>query len=157
MSAFKFRLEPVVSLKRKVEDERKTALARAKKDLNQRETDLVNLCKHRKACQNLAVTDLESGHLDISRKLIYYAYMEKLTEEIASHICAVERSKEDVDAKRDLLLESSREKKALEKLKDKMKARYISKTKKAEQAALDETAGNIHGRKSDGKLQWKKG
>jgi flagellar export protein FliJ len=156
MSAFKFRLDSVVSLKKKVEDERKTALARAKKDLNQRETDLVNLCKRRKACQGLAVADQEGGNLDISRKLIYYAYMEKITEEITSHTCAVERSKENVEAKRDLLLESSREKKALEKLRERMKARYMSKAKKAEQADLDEIAGKIHCRKGDGNLQWKK-
>ena len=156
MCAFKFRLEPVVSLKKKVEDDRKTALARAKEDLEQKESTLVNLCGHQEACQDRMGSQAANGNLDVSQKLIYYAYMEKLAEDIATHAHAVEHCREDVETKRDLLLESSREKKTLEKLKDRMRARYVSEAKKSEQNALDETAVQFHRRKHAGKLSWKK-
>ena len=61
-----------------------------------------------------------------------------------------------MEAKRELLLESSREKKALEKLRHKMKERFTQSEKRNEQACLDDTAGNLHGRKGNGKLHWTK-
>jgi flagellar export protein FliJ len=156
MCAFKFRLEPVVSLKKKLEDERKTALAEAKKDLQHKENLLVNLCEHQEACQSEMGDEMRIGALDISRKLVFYAYLERLADEISDHTVAIEKSKDDVETKRDLLLESSREKKALENLKQRMKERYVRRAKKLEQAILDDTAGQLHGRKADGKLIWKK-
>jgi flagellar FliJ protein len=156
MGAFKFRLEPVVSLKKKVEDERKMALAVAKKDLRQRETRLINLCERKQECQNMMGAAMDRGNLDISQKLIYYAYIERLADEIASHTTAVERSKEDVETKRDLLLESSREKKALEKLRERLRERHLAEARKCEQKSLDETAAKLHRRKGDGKLVWNK-
>ena len=156
MGAFKFRLDPVVNLKKRAEDRRKTELAQARKELGRKETRLVNLFEHRKAWQEKVIPELECSSLDVPGKLVYYAYMERLTDEIADQACAVEQSREDVESKRDLLLESSRDKKALEKLKDRMKERFTRSAKKAEQASLDDTAGKLHSRNGNGKLQWKK-
>ena len=156
MGAFKFRLDPVVSLKKRAEDLRKTELAEARKRLGEKETHLVNLFQHRKSCQERAVSDLGSMNLDVPGKLVYYAYMERLTDEIANQTSAVEQSREDVETKHELLLESSREKKALEKLRHRMKERFTESVKRAEQASLDETAGKLHSRNGDGKLRWKK-
>ena len=156
MASFKFRLEPVVSLKKKVEDERKTALAVAKKDLKQKEKRLVNLCERKLECQNMMGAEMDRGNLDISQKLIYYAYIERLADEIADHTTAVERSREDVETKRDLLLKSSTEKKALEKLRERLRHRHMAEARKCEQKSLDETAAKLHRRRSDGKLVWNK-
>ncbi len=155
MAAFKFRLEPVVSLKKQQEDIRKTALARAKEDLKRKEARLVNLCEHKDDCQRMLTTEMEAGALDISRKLIFYAYLERLADEIANHREEVSRSVEDVVVKRELLLESSREKKTLEKLKQRMRERYIKQLKKMEQAALDETAAQVHRRNNHGPIRKK--
>jgi flagellar FliJ protein len=155
MCAFRFRLEPVVSLKKRLEDQRKSELAVARENLKQKETRLVNLCRRKETCQTSMNCDCR-GSVDISSKLLYYAYMEKLTDEIADHASAVEQSKEDVELKRDQLLESSREKKALEKLRERMKQRYVVRTRRSEQAELDETASRRHGRKSDARLVWNK-
>jgi flagellar export protein FliJ len=156
MGTFKFRLEPIVSLKKRAEDLRKTELAEAKRELSMKETRLVNLFEHRKACQNSLVPELDYQGLDVPGRLVYYAYMERLTDEIADQVSAVDHWREDVAGKHELLLESSREKKALEKLKQRMKARFTESAKRTEQAALDETAAKLHGRNGDGKLQWKK-
>lgn len=156
MGAFKFRLDPVVSLKKRAEDRRKTELAHARKELGTKETHLVNLFEHRKACQKRIVPELECSNLDVPGKLVYYAYMERITDEIADQANAVEQSREEVESKRELLLASSREKKALETLKDRMKERFTRSAKKAEQASLDETAGKLHSRNGNGKLQWTK-
>jgi flagellar FliJ protein len=156
MGAFRFRLDPVVSLKKRAEDRRKTELAEARKELGKKETDLVNLFEHRESCQQRVVTEMECRSLDVAGKLVYYAYMERLTDEIANQACAVRESREDVETKRELLLESSREKKALEKLRHRMKERFTESVKKAEQASLDEVAGKLHSRNGDGKLRWKK-
>ncbi len=156
MGAFKFRLEPVVNLKKRAEDLRKTELADAREGLGKQETHLVNLFGHRKACQERAISDLECRSLDVPGKLVYYAYIERLTDEIANQAGAVEQSREDVESKRELLLESSREKRTLEKLKDRMRTRFTESAKKAEQASLDDTAGKLHRRNGNGKLQWQK-
>jgi flagellar export protein FliJ len=156
MGAFKFRLEPVVNLKKRAEDIRKTELAEARMDLGRKETRLVNLFEHREACQAGLTPGLECSSLDVPGKLVYYAYMERLTDEIAEQASVVKDSREDVASKRELLLESSREKKALEKLKERMKQRFTEGAKRAEQACLDDTAGKLHMRNGDGKLKWKK-
>jgi flagellar export protein FliJ len=156
MCAFKFRLEPVVSLKKKKENERKTALAQARKDLQRKESLLVNLCEHKDACQTKLGSEMTMGYLDVSRKLIFYAYLERLADQIARHTVDVEECRGDVETKLDLLLESSREKKALENLRERMKDRHNRHTKKIEQSAIDETAGRLHGRRTEGKLAWKK-
>jgi len=156
MGAFKFRLDPVVSLKKRAEDIRKTELAEARRDLGLQETQLVNLFEHRTACQQRIVSEQPCSNLDVAGKLVYYAYMERLTDEIAHQARTVEGSRGDVESKRELLLESSREKKALENLRKRMKERFTEGVKKAEQASLDDTAGKLHSRKGDGRLQWKK-
>jgi flagellar FliJ protein len=156
MRRFKFRLEPVISLKKKLEDERKLALGLARKDLRQKEEHLNGLCEHRQACQEFADEKLTEYSLDIAKMLIHYAYIEKLTDDIASHTCGVEQSRQNVEKKRGLLLESSREKKTLERLKEKMKERHVYQAKRAEQAVLDETAATFHMRPSDRKIVWKK-
>jgi flagellar FliJ protein len=156
MSAFKFRLEPVVNLKKQAEDIRKTELADAKRNLGKHETHLVNLFQHREACQAGLMPASECSHLDVAGKLVYYAYMERLTDQIAEQAAVVTESREVVANKRELLLESSREKKTLEKLRERMKQRFTEKARKAEQADLDETAGQIHVRNGNGKLRWKK-
>jgi flagellar export protein FliJ len=156
VGTFKFRLEPIVSLKKRAEDLRKTELAKARKELGTRETQLVNLFQHRRACQERLVPEVECSNLDVPGRLVYYAYMERLTDEIADQVSAVEQSREDVASKREQLLESSREKKALEKLRQRMKERFAEGIKKSEQASLDETAGKLHGRNGNGKIQWKK-
>jgi flagellar FliJ protein len=155
MAAFKFRLEPVVNLKKRAEDKRKIALAHAKKDLDRNQTHLVNLCDRRDTCRSDEWPAGAEGSLDKSAMLIYYAYMEKMAEEIANQTCAVERSKADVEAKRELLIESSREKRTLEKLRERMRHRYLYELNKAEQASLDETAGRLHCRTTAGKPSWK--
>jgi flagellar FliJ protein len=156
MGTFKFRLEPVISLRKKVEDERKLALGLARKDLRQKEDRLNSLCEHRQACQKSAGSKMVEHSVDIAKMLIHYAYIEKLTDDIASHTCAVEQSRQDVEKKRDLLLKSSRDKKTLERLKAKMKERHAYQVKRTEQAVLDETASTYHRRPDDRKMVWKK-
>lgn len=156
MCAFKFRLESVVGLKKQKEDERKIALAGAKKDLRQKEENLIGLHNEKRDCVEAAGNRVNGGGVDITEMLVYYAYLEKLTDEIADSTGAVERSRKDVEDKRELLLESSREKKALENLREKMKARYLLQARKAEQASMDETASRFHTLKSKKGLHWEK-
>ena len=155
MCAFKFRLDSVVGLKKQKEDERKIALASAKKDLKQKEEDLLSLHDKRRNCVEAAGDRIECGGVDITEMLVYYAYLEKLTDDIADGTGAVERSREDVENKRELLLQSSREKKALENLRERMKARYLLQARRAEQANMDETASRFHTLKSKKGLHWK--
>ncbi len=157
MCAFKFKLEPVVTLKKRKEDERKVALACAKKDLQKKQNKLVSLCEQKQTYQKDVGDKIRNGELDISRMLIYYAYLERLTDEIANHTNAVEQCKKEVDEKRELLLKSSKETKALEKLKEKKRLEYISSVSKAEQSELDETAGRYHGRNEDNPMFWRRG
>jgi flagellar FliJ protein len=155
MCAFKFRLESVVGLKKQKEDQRKIALASAKKDLRQKEENLLSLNNEKRDCVEAVGNRVERGGVDITEMLVYYAYLEKLTDEIADGTGAVERSREDVESKRELLLQSSREKKALENLREKMKARYLLQARRAEQANMDETASRFHTLKSKKGLHWK--
>ncbi|MGD9141587.1 MAG: flagellar export protein FliJ [bacterium] len=155
MCAFKFRLESVVGLKKKKEDERKIALASAKKDLMQKEECLLSLSNEKRDCVEAVGNKTELGGVNIAEMLVYYAYLEKLTDEIAESAGAVERSREAVENKRELLLESSREKKALENLREKMKARYLLAARRVEQVNMDETAGRFHTLRSEKGLQWK--
>lgn len=156
MAKFNFRLEPVVSLKRQKENQHKAALAQAKDELAKRERNLINLCAHKDECERALVEELLAGSVDISRKIIFYAYLERLTDEIAQQKERVSQAKKDVEVKRDLLLETSREKKTLEKLRNRMWERYLREIRKIEQAMLDEVGAQVHSRNGEGSLVWKK-
>lgn len=157
MCAFKFRLESVVGLKKQKEDQRKIALASAKKDLIRKEECLLSLNNEKRNCVEAVGSRAELGGVNIPEMLVYYAYLEKLTDEIAESTGAVERSKENVENKRELLLQSSREKKALENLRERMKARYLLAARRVEQVNMDETASRFHTLRSEKGLHWKEG
>jgi flagellar FliJ protein len=155
MCAFKFRLESVVGLKKQKEDERRIALASARKDLQQKEECLLDLHNEKHDCVQAVGSKTGCGGMNIPEMLVYYAYLEKLTDEIAESTGAVERSREDVESKRELLIQSSREKKVLENLREKLRARHLLAARRAEQVNMDETASRFHTLKSEKGLHWK--
>lgn len=156
MAKFNFRLEPVVSLKKQKENQRKIALAQAKDELAKRERNLINLCEHKDECEKALIEDLLAGTVDISRKIIFYAYLERLTDEISQQKERVSEARRDVEVKRDLLLETSREKKTLERLRNRMWERYLKEMRKIEQTMLDEVGVQMHCRNGEGGLARKK-
>ncbi|MGQ9603167.1 MAG: flagellar export protein FliJ [bacterium] len=156
MARFSFKLEPVVSLKKQKENQHKAALARAKDELTKRQNRLINLCEHKNECEKALVDELLTNTMDISRKIIFYAYLERLADEITQQREQVTEAEKDVEEKRHLLLKSSREKKSLEKLKHRMWERYLKKMRKTEQAVLDEVGGQMRSRNGEGSLIWKK-
>jgi len=82
-----------------------------------------------------------------SEMAMIYAYSDRLDRGIARQQEATMQAAKKVQEKREELLTSCKEKKALEKLRERMKERYVVEAGREEQAHLDEAAARLYARK----------
>lgn len=145
MRKFKYRLEGLENIKGMELDALRQALATAQEKLRRSEEELINL---RAALDN---TYNELGELRIAQAdpLILIS-LESYTGVLREQIRAVaQRISDQRNALREAqqhLAEKRKEKKVLEKYRERKLAEYNQYAEKELQKELDETAGNIHQR-----------
>ncbi|MCR4438154.1 MAG: flagellar export protein FliJ [bacterium] len=146
MKAFRFSLQRVLDARKHKEDLRKRQLAAAKEaELEERER-LSSLEQ-----QSQEVRSELGCHVGrvvrASEMAMYYTYSQQLERHIAQQQQAVTQAALKVQERREELLASSKEKKALEKLKEKAKDRHTVEAGREEQAHLDEAAARLYARR----------
>lgn len=137
MKKFKFKLDAVLKLRQRLEDELKKQLADLKKSM---EFEIALLTKYRNeklACQK-ELKALRSSALDMKKIIMHENYLELLGARIEVQIVRVAEAKEAVELKRGELLEASKDKKAVEKLYEKKYDEHMTTLRKAEQKYIDE-------------------
>lgn len=137
MKKFKFKLDAVLKLRQRIEDELKKQLADLKKELEFEVALLVKYRNDKITCQN-ELKGLRSSHLDIKKIIMHENYLEVLNENIEVQVVRVAEAKEAVEVKRLELLEASKDKKAVEKLHEKKFAEHVASLQSTEQKFLDE-------------------
>lgn len=146
MKAFRFSLQRVLDARKHKEDLRKRQLAAAKQEeLEERE----RLSFLEQQSQELrSELGCHVGRVvRASEMAMYYSYSQQLDRVIAQQQQAVTQAAQKVHEKREELLASAKEKKALEKLKEKMKDRHAVEIGREEQAQLDEAAARLYARR----------
>ena len=151
MAKFKFRLEKVLDLRKKKEEERERELAELKKLLAKEEQFLQQLQRESTALRRkiARLQDENDRSLDIEELLRHSDYLEHLRDKILSQIETVKQVISDVENKRQELVEASKEKKVIEKLKEQQYKRFRTAVEEWEQRTLDEIGTSNYSHRRD--------
>ena len=134
MKAFSFGLEKVLSLRKFYEDEAKIELGRAIGVLADLESRLFAVGRER---ARAAAAQFASGNdaLMMQQYMFYITRLDNLTEQLLQEITLAEMK---VEQAREAFLEASKERKVLDKLKDKRQKEYSKVMLTEETKTLDD-------------------
>ena len=140
MKQFQFRLQKVMETTQIKEEIKKRELAKAMQKLRDNETQLETLLGSLKE----HISHIESCHkrstLKVSELSHLSGYMEKLGQEILAQTKKIARLTEEARVYREKLLEITKDKKVLERLKDKKYEEFKKKLRSMEQKFMDEVS-----------------
>ena len=140
MKQFQFRLQKVMETTRIKEEIKKRELAKAMQKLRDNEAQLETLLGELEE----HISYIESCHkrstLKVSELSYLSGYMEKLGREILAQTKKIARLAEEVRVYREKLMEITKDKKVLERLKDKKYEEFKKKLRSMEQKFMDEVS-----------------
>lgn len=151
---FNFRLEKVLDLRKRKEQECEKQLANLKELLRREETFLEELKEEaaRTGAKIGEVQNADKEALDMREILRYYDYLESVREKISAQILQIKKVIADIERKRKELIEASKERKVMEKLKDNQYQKFKENLETVERKFLDEI-GTI--RYNQKRVSWK--
>lgn len=138
---YRFKLEPVLRVRRRKEDLLKEDLARLKRLCDREKRVLRELLSDRQRSEeDMAGTAFAGpgGDLDLDGVLQYDAYLLWLSDRIERAVGSILELEERVRGKTQEVVEASREKKIVERLKEKGFEAYLREILRVEQNELDE-------------------
>ena len=145
MTRFSFRLESILQIKIKLEEQAKMEFAAAKMRLNEEE-DKLQALKDRKEQYEEELKKLYLGTLDV-RRINSTAGAIKVTEtQIKTQGFAVKRAQKKVDAATTKLNTVMQERKSMEKLKENKFAEYMQAYNEEESKQTDELISYQYGK-----------
>ena len=142
MKAFSFNLQKVLDLRKFHEEEAKIELGRAVGALAELEGKVVTLGEERAKAAN---EQISPGNSPVTIQQYMY-YILRLDQYKGFLLSEIETAKENVDKARELYLEASRERKVLDKLKEKRQAEHKKQMLVEETKALDDISAQIYAR-----------
>ena len=138
MKQFEFRLQKVMETTRAREELQKKELARALADLDRNETLLDQMLDHLEQEVEQFAGIRKKGAIKVSTLAQYASYTDSLLAKIGRQRQEIEKLAKLADEHRDKLIEITRDKKILEKLKEKRFEEYRRKLRQVEQKFMDE-------------------
>lgn len=137
MKKFRFALEPVLDQRRRIEEAKQQILAQKLLELQKAEDELREL--HGQYAKNSDA--LRDGHQHFSTEdlRLYYAHLEYLDRAITTQHAIIAQRKSAVERARLELLEAAKERKAIEKLKERKHAEWVANAARVEQNDLDDS------------------
>ena len=143
---FQFRLESILQLRKSEEDQLRDQLATLNAGVAQTEAEIVRLEGVREG--HLVVID---GHRSVSspdlEKIRHDGlYLERLNADIKTTNRLLEEQRAAADAKRAELVSKRRERRILEKLREKHRTRYLKELDRKEATLVDELSLTRYGR-----------
>lgn len=137
MSKFIFKLQSLLNIKEKLEEQNKIEYGKALAALEEEKSKLINLeTKKNDNILNFRESIKKGIKSEYIKNINYFiVYIDKKIEE---QLCNIEKAENFVEEKRLILLNSMKEKKVLETLKDKEKEIYLKEVMKEEQKNVDE-------------------
>ncbi|HEX5680852.1 MAG TPA: flagellar export protein FliJ [Desulfobacterales bacterium] len=143
---FHFRFETVLTQRRHVEESFQKELAEARQQLSAAQAVLREAKETRRQCMR----EMRRKQRDRFRAddiLLYYPYLERLTQEIELHMKSVAAAERKVAQRRQALLEAMKKRKILDKLKEKQFQTHLKAEAGREQRFTDESAAQQHARR----------
>jgi len=137
---FRFKLQTVLDLKQKIEDDEKEKLAKLIQEKIREEQILERL----KQAEVQARTELrekqQAGKLDIDELRRYDSHLKRLANAIISQNLRLKELDIRIETQRQVLLKASQDKKIYEKLKEKHQEVFIQEQEEEERKFIDELA-----------------
>jgi flagellar protein FliJ len=137
LSQFKFRLQRVLEVREKEEDEKKNRFAEITKKLQEEHKRLDSLHSDMEEVKTRK-NKLASQNIKVDQLLSYSYYMENLKQNIEKQHNIVEKSEKEMENARVELLEAAKDKQVLEKIKDKNFEDYKYGLKREEDKMTDQ-------------------
>lgn len=147
MKAYKFRLEPVLGVRKKKEEAMQQELARAQSAYMEGQETAEGLsAAHSEICGQLrTIQDQDADmELDIMDAALYHSYLVRLAREIANQEELLEHLEVEVERAREGLIRARQGRRMIERLKEKQHARHVVESARAEQKAFDDIAQARH-------------
>lgn len=148
MKKFRFRLQKVMEIKEEVEKQRMIDLSEAKQVVDLETTRLNHLNDEQIDCQHRIDEKSSTEKINPGELALYYRFLDQTRMRIEAQEDRLQAAHLEMERRRQILLEASKEKKVLEKLKEKKQAAYMIELNHKEQDMINEVASIGHYRKS---------
>ena len=146
MSKFIYRMQNILNIKYKLEDQAKTEFMLANQVLREEEGKLETLELRKKGYED-AVRNLLQNQLQVDRIKENQEAIVRMEEFIRAQIIKVEEAARQVEIKAAKLTELMQERKAQEKLKEKAFEAFLQEENAKESKEIDELVSFTYGRK----------
>jgi flagellar FliJ protein len=142
---FKFSLQPVLDQRERIEEQKQQVVAQRQRSLDDAERDLARLNAEFRQHSDI----IRSNHrgLDAESLRMHYAHIQYLDRVILAQIRVVAERRVMLDRARNDLLRASRERKVVEKLKERRREAFVSEEMRIEQNELDDANARHRARK----------
>lgn len=140
MAAFKFKLDFLITLRRRKEEEAQVRLAKRLASIQELEAEIANLTEYKARLQAELDEKIKSGGIAIALLTMYKDYDLKLNRDLARLHEFLRLSRKEEIKERAALAKASVDLKILEKVKEKKKAEFRAEQMYIEQNNLEEMA-----------------
>jgi len=141
---FKFRLAPLLRLRRQEEDEKKRVVSDLLSRMHAQQQEAVVLGEALQAEAQVLRDQQESGRVDMDWLSQYYRYVLATREAIRERIGEVVSLQQRLVGARGELAQAARGRKTLEKLEEKQRERYDRRLSRLERNEQDEIASQLY-------------
>lgn len=141
MKKFKFNLEPVLRHRKKMHDKAQQEFYQAKNFLDEQKDDLGKIEeKEKNHRENFKIQ--QKGKINLHDTVNHFRYLLHLKDKKKEKQKEIEAKEEEVNHHLEKLVESSKDKKVIEKLKEKKLRTFLKQIMDVEQKDTDESAVN---------------
>lgn len=148
MAKFRYRMQSVLDVKLKLEEQAKNEFAQAQLRLNEEEDKLQALFDRKASYEEEAVA-MRQASLHVLDILANQEAIIRMDEYIAAQYEVIERQKEVVEEKRRSLTLVMQERKGQEKLKEKAFQEFVKEQNALESKEIDELVSYTYGQKKE--------
>ena len=149
MARFVFRFQPVLSLKKQLEDNQKNELGKAVRRFEDEKDVLNRIESNQQECLS-AMRLQASNRISVKTLQEYNVFLGHLRQNIQAQKESVKIAEEAVDQRRLELIQAVKERETLDKLKEKHRALEDKYQRMQEQKGNDEVAGYAYNKKLAG-------
>ncbi len=148
MKKFQFRLQKVMEIKEEVEKQRMIDLGRAKSRVVEEERKLDELFKKESGCREQIEAKEAEDRINPAEMDLCFKYLRKLGRDIETQRDCIRDARTEMEARRQDLIAATKEKKILEKLRERKHFDYMINLARKEQFILDDLVSTFyaHGR-----------
>jgi len=151
MKRFHFALQPVLEQRERVEDEKQMVVAQKRRSLDEAEAELRRLNDEFR--ENADRLRQKHSEMDTEELRLTYAHLQFIDRCIVAQIAVVAERRVALERARLELLEASKERKAVEKLKERRRTAHDLEGMRLEQNEIDDGNARRYGRSLVGGLK----